>query len=56
MEKMLILTNEISRSEQGKEFAEKLVTYAEEKDKGAVTCYLQQIGPDVADQAAVDLA
>ncbi|MGL4697435.1 diacylglycerol/lipid kinase family protein [Enterococcus larvae] len=53
MKKLMILFNNTSGSDEGKDLAEHFKEYAEERNK-ELSCYLQEIGPDIDDQEAVD--
>ncbi|MBL1225638.1 diacylglycerol/lipid kinase family protein [Enterococcus sp. BWR-S5] len=55
MKKFMILFNGTSGNDEGQEIAERFKNYAEEKDSD-LTCYLQEIGPDIDDQQAVEAA
>lgn len=55
MKKFMVLYNNTSGNDEGQKLAERFKKYAEEKDNN-LTCELQEIGPDIDDQEAVEAA
>lgn len=52
MKTFMVLFNNTSGSDEGKQIAERFKAYTEAKDS-SLTCYLQEIGPDIDDKEAV---
>ena len=55
MEKIMLVYNQTSGDDQGRQLGDDFVKAAEKKDP-SLTCTLQQIGPDIDDQEAVRAA